>query len=105
QSIGRPNQSLIQFNLCGMAAAQACDLSFMPTAQRPKQQGLSVMLTNALRSNSPLRFQRIIWPTSRPKAVIRPIGGSAGVSGRAALGANKVGLRKAPPAGPHHLTP
>ena len=61
------------------------------------------MLTNALRSNSPLRFQRNILPTKRPQAVIRPIGGSAGVSGRAALGANKVGLRKAPLAAPHPL--
>src|SRR6478735_8027121 len=86
-----------------MAAAQAGDLSFLSTAQRPKQQGLSVMLTNALRSNSPLRFQRNILPTKRPQAVIRPIGGSAGVSGRAALGANKVGLRKAPVAAPHPL--
>jgi len=61
------------------------------------------MLTNALRSNSPLRFQRNILPTKRPQAVIRPIGGSAGVSGRAALGANKVALRKAPLAAPHPL--
>jgi hypothetical protein len=68
-----------------MAGAQAGDLSFMPTAQRPKQQGLSVMLTNALRSNSTLRFERNILPTKRPPAVILRIGGNAEVAGRAAL--------------------
>src|SRR6476660_10583091 len=86
-----------------MASAQARDLSFVSTAQRPKQQGLSVMLTNALRSNSPLRFERNILPTKRPQAVVLPIGGSAEVSGRTALGANKVGVRKAPLGAPHPL--
>src|SRR4249920_3393149 len=61
------------------------------------------MLTNALRSNCPLRFERNILPTKRPQAVILPIGGSAEVSGWAALGANKVGVRKAPLAAPHPL--
>ena len=61
------------------------------------------MLTNALRSNSPLRFERNILPTKRPQAVILPIGGSAGVSGPAALGANKVGVRKAPLGAAHPL--
>src|SRR6476660_1015913 len=86
-----------------MASAQARDLSFVSTAQRPKQQGLSVMLTNALRSNSPLRFERNILPTIRPQAVILRIGGSAEVSGRTALGANKVGVRKLPFNAPHPL--
>jgi AraC family transcriptional regulator len=61
------------------------------------------MLTNALRSNSPLRFERNILPTKRPQAVILPIGGSAEVSGRTALGANKVGVRKVQLGAPHPL--
>src|SRR6478736_1288508 len=61
------------------------------------------MLTNALRSNSPLRFERNILPTIRPQAVILRIGGSAEVSGRTALGANKVGVRKLPFNAPHPL--
>src|SRR6476620_2258633 len=79
-----------------MAGARARDLSFVSTAQRPKQQGLSVMLTNALRSNSTLRFERNILSTKRPPAVILPIGRNAEVSGRAALGDNKFGVRKLP---------
>src|SRR6478672_9348205 len=86
-----------------MAAGQARDLSFMSTGQRPKQQGLRVMLTNALRSNSPLRFERNILPTKRPQAVILPIGGSAEVSGRTALGADKAGFRKVQLGAPHPL--
>ena len=61
------------------------------------------MLTNAVRSNSLLRFERNILPTKRPQAVILPIGGSAEVSGRTALGANKVGVRRAPLGAPHPL--
>ena len=61
------------------------------------------MLTNALRSNSPLRFERNILPTKRPQAVILPIGGSAEVSGRTALGANKVGVRRVLATAPHPL--
>ena len=61
------------------------------------------MLTNALRSNSALRFERNILPTKRPQAVILPIGGNAEVAGRAALGANKFGVRKLPFSAPHPL--
>ena len=86
-----------------MAARKARDLSFVSTAQRPKQQGLSVMLTNALRSNSSFRFERNILPTKRPHAVILPIGGNAEVAGRGALGANKFGVRKLPFNAPHPL--
>jgi hypothetical protein len=68
----------------------------------PKQQGLSVMLANALRSNSALRFERNTPLTKRPQAVILPIGG-AEVSGRAALGANQVAVRKVPLGAPHPL--
>jgi hypothetical protein len=77
-----------------MAAAQARDLSFLSTAQRPKQQGLSVMLTNALRSNSLLRFERTAQFTKRHQAMILPIGGAAEVSGRATLATNQVGVSK-----------
>src|SRR4029078_5327796 len=38
-----------------------------------------------------------------PRPVLLPIGGSAGVSGPAALGANKVGVRKAPLGAAHPL--
>src|SRR4029077_9641265 len=86
-----------------MAGAQARDLSFVSTAQRPKQQGLSVMLTNALRSNSLLRFERNILPTKRPQAVILPIGGSAEVRGRTALGRHKACGRRAPLRAPDPL--
>src|SRR6476469_8589282 len=61
------------------------------------------MLTNALRSNSPLLFQRNILPTKRPQAVIRPIGGTAEVSGRATLARNQVGVRKVQLDAPHPL--
>jgi AraC-like DNA-binding protein len=69
----------------------------------PKQQGLSVMLTNALRSNSPLRFERNAPLAKRHQAVILPIGGHADVSGRIALDANHVGVRKVQLAAPHPL--
>jgi hypothetical protein len=68
----------------------------------PNQQGLSVMLTNALR-NSPLRFERNILPTKRPQAVILPIGGNADVTGRTAPDPNHVGVRKVQLAAPHPL--
>ena len=61
------------------------------------------MLTNALRSNSPLRFERTAQFTKRHQAVILPIGGSAEVGGRTALGANKVGVRKVQLGAPHPL--
>ena len=77
-----------------MAAAQARDLSFLPTAQRPKRQGLSVMLTNALRSNCPLRFERTAQFTKRHEAVILPIGGAIEPGGRAPLATNQAGARK-----------
>jgi AraC family transcriptional regulator len=69
----------------------------------PKQQGLSVMLTNALRSNSPLRFERNTPLAKRHQAVILSIGINAEVAGRAALGANKFGVRKLPLDAPHPL--
>jgi AraC family transcriptional regulator len=69
----------------------------------PKQQGLSVMLTNALRSSSPLPFERNTPLAKRPQAVILPIGGGAEISGRAALGPNQVGVRKVPLGAPHPL--
>jgi AraC family transcriptional regulator len=61
------------------------------------------MLTNALRSNSPHRFERTTPPAKRHQAVILPIGGGAEPSGRAALGANKFGVRKLPLDAPHQL--
>jgi AraC family transcriptional regulator len=68
----------------------------------PKQQGLSVMLTNALRSNSPLRFERAAPLAKRHQAVILPIGG-AGVGGRPMPATNQAGVRKAPVNVPHPL--
>ena len=61
------------------------------------------MLTNALRSNSALRFERNTPLTKRPQAVILPIGGGAELSGRAPLGPNQVGVRKVLATAPHPL--
>src|SRR4029079_6970164 len=48
----------------------------------PKQQGLSVMLTNALRSNAAFRFERNSPPAKARQAVLLPIRG-AGLVGQA----------------------
>ena len=60
------------------------------------------MLTNALRSNSPLRFERAAPLAKRHQAVILPIGG-AGVGGRPMPATNQAGVRKAPVNVPHPL--
>jgi AraC family transcriptional regulator len=61
------------------------------------------MLTNALRSNSPLRFERIAQFTKRHQAVILPLGGATEVSGRATLATNQAGVRKVQLGAPHPL--
>jgi AraC family transcriptional regulator len=61
------------------------------------------MLTNALRSNSPHRFDRTIPLAKRHQAVILPIGGAAEVGGRAPFATNQAGFRKIPFGAPHPL--
>src|SRR6478736_9963206 len=61
------------------------------------------MLTNALRSNSLLRFERTAQFTKRHQAMILPIGGAAEVSGRATLATNQVGVSKVQLGAPHPL--
>jgi AraC family transcriptional regulator len=61
------------------------------------------MLTNALRSNSPLRFERNTPLAKRHQAVILPIGGNAEVSGGATLATNQAGIRKVQLGAPHPL--
>jgi AraC family transcriptional regulator len=61
------------------------------------------MLTNALRSNSPHRFERTTPLAKRHQAVILPIGGATEVGGRAPFATNQAGVRKIPLGAPHPL--
>ncbi len=61
------------------------------------------MLTNALRSNSPLGFERNTPLARRPQAVMLPIGGATESGGRAPLATNQGGVRKVQLGAPHPL--